>query len=152
MDMQMYNLVKDAMRNGKSIEDVISEVNTMAETAKKEIQPQAPLLEKYGKLHLGSSFDTISLNSDGSISKIELITLLARYYVQNGFNPDPCFDTEKEFLDQIAQMLDNNMGAMKAAERLFTLKKEGASEKEVSEKAISEFMDMLINSIFDSKD
>ncbi len=152
MDMQMYNLIKNAMKEGKSIEDVISEVNTMAETAKKEIQPQAPLLEKYGKLFPGTRYMQIDLNSDGTFNKDEIICVLARYYVQNGFNPDPCFDTEKEFLEAITSLTDNGFNALKLSEKLCTLKKQDASDEQLATRALSETMDLFFKELFNSKD
>jgi len=152
MDMKMYDLIKAAMKEGKSIDDLVDEVNTMAKTVEKEIKPQTPLQEKYSEKFPGAGSMYLDLNFDGTINKEGLERALAYYYTQKGFNPDVCFDTEKEFLDRLGKMLDNDMSVLKVGEKLFSLKLSGASEHEVSSKAVNELTDFVCKTLFGSED
>lgn len=118
MDMQMYNLVKNAMKEGKSAEDLVKEINSMAATAKKELEPKEPIKKEYvNKLLYGAA-------PDGKVRKTTLITLIAAYFVQNGFNPDEVFDTENQYRSYISSLIDGILKCGKMLERTAKASKE----------------------------
>lgn len=144
MDKQMYTLIKNAMKDGKSVEDVVSEINLMAQAAQKELQPPHPIQDKYGKPYPKGRMISYADNA-GMIPKDRLIPILARYYVQNGFKPDVCYTTEDDFLDVISRLLDSDLAALKSAERAENLRKAGVSQEDISKQVLSDF----IGAIFD---
>lgn len=129
MDMQMYERVKAAIQDGKSLEDVVAEVNAMAQTAKKELEPKTPMKDKYGKTYGGLRVD-IPTKIDGTINKDGLVTVMMMYFTQQGLNPDECFDTEADFREHIEKILDRGLICSKAAQNMVNLERNGASDGE----------------------
>lgn len=144
MDTHMYNLVKDAIKDGKSIDTIIAEVNALAQTAQKELQPQAPLLEKYCRRAQSYS---ITADDEGRVGRESLITAIATYFVQHGFNPDPCFDNEADFHAHIAGILDRGLSSSKVAADFAQMEKEGASDDEMLSVVLSEIGSMFTNAL-----
>lgn len=140
MDMQMYNLVKAAIKDGKSIEDVVAEVNALAQTAEKELKPQTPLKDKYS--YIPSTYIGVK-NLDGTVNRNALITAIAFYYIQKGMNPDICFEDEKDFREHIARILDNGLASSKAAEKIYQMSMNGASDGEVLKTAFESLGDIM---------
>lgn len=124
MDMNMYALIKDAMKKGKSADDVIAEVNALTQTAKKELAPKTPIKDKYGRLIVSVK------DESGKINKSGLVAALACYFVQNGFEPDVCFDDYTEFTANIREMLDRNLSILKSSAKQAQMNKDGASDEE----------------------
>lgn len=144
MDAQMYNLVKTAIKDGKSIDDIMAEVNAMAQTANKELQPHAPLLEKYCRRAQSYS---IAADNEGRVDKESLVSIVAAYFVQHGFNPDPCFENEADFRAHITGILDRGLSSSKVAADLAQMEKEGASDDEMLKVMFSEIGSMLTNAL-----
>ena len=144
MDTKMYELVKAAIKEGKSIEEVMAEVNTLAVAAQEEMKPHAPLLEKYC---VHAPLYQIKADKSGLVERDSLISAIATYFVQRGFNPDPCFDTEGEFRDHIAGILDRGLDASKAAADLHQMEMEGASDDEMLAVMFKQIGDMAANAL-----
>ena len=121
MDMQMYNLVKNAMKEGKSAEDLVREINSMAATAKKELEPKEPIKKAY----MSKSHGAIP----NKVDKAPLITLLAGYFVQNGFNPDEIFDTENQYRDYIGSVIESTLKGAKLLEKTVKTSKEAGEDE-----------------------
>ena len=121
MDMQMYNLVKNAMKEGKSAEDLVREFNSMAATAKKELEPKEPIKRAY----LTKSHGAIP----NKVDKAPLITLLAAYFVQNGFNPDEVFENENQYRDYIGSLIDGILKGGKMLEKTVKTSKEAGEDE-----------------------
>ena len=128
MDMQMYNLVKAAINEGKPLESVINEVKIMGETAQKELAPQTPIADKWGRRANSYFIDT---TSSGLVNKHSLVGVMMAYFVQHGFAPDSCFDTEDEFRDAITGILDRGLDSSKAAANIAQMEKNGATDAEM---------------------
>lgn len=128
MDMQMYNLVKEAMKQGKSMEDVVAEVNALAQTAQKELEPKTPIADKWGQTAVSY---TIRSDVNGKMGKDSLVSAMMTYFTQSGFNPDVCFDTEQEYRAHVEEILDRGFTTSKTAEDIYALQKKGASESEM---------------------
>lgn len=137
MDMQMYNLVKNAMKQGKSVEDIIKETETLAQTAKKELEPKTPIADWYNRALIGN------IDPDGNVVKERLITALACYFVQQGFTPDLCFKADKEYRDQVAGVIDRALSSLKAVAKVNKMDKDGASDREMNAVIGQTIWDML---------
>lgn len=128
MNTQMYDLVKNAIKDGSSIEDIVAEVNALAKTVQEEMKPHAPLLEKYC---VHAPFYQVKADASGRVDRESLISAVATYFVQHGFNPDPYFEDEDEFRGHIAGIIDRGLSASKGAADLAQMEMEGASEEEM---------------------
>lgn len=102
MDMQMYNAIRAAIADGKSVEDVIAEVTETAKDVKKELTPKFSIKKQYSRCIAHEHL----CNCLGTIDKTALISVLGCYLVQSGFDPDVCFDNNDEFRKSIEETLD----------------------------------------------
>ena len=140
MDKQVYDFVKAALKEGKSLEDVVAEINAMAETAKKELEPKNPIADMY---NVNTTTYTFNANHDGTFNREALVTAIAIYFVQNGFHPDECFENEGEFRNHIGGIIDCMLSASKTAEKCYVAQKSGADEAELMHTAYNLVSDVI---------
>lgn len=128
MDKQMYDLVKAAIKEGKSLEAVVAEVKAMGKAAEEDLKPKTPIADKWGKT---AKNYTIYGDDNGLIDKDYLVGCIMVYFVQNGFHPDDCFKSDSEFRNHITEMLDQWVALSKNAERFYTLELNNANAAEI---------------------
>lgn len=144
MNKDMYNLVKAAMKEGKSLEDVVAEVNAAAKAAEKELKPKTPIADKWGA---PASSYTTKATDNGKLSKGSLVSFMMTYFVQNGFNPDACFDTEEKFREHVEHILDAGLKSSKHAADIYELHVKNVSDDEAI-KAWARAMGDMVADIF----
>lgn len=144
MNKQMYDLIKTAMQEGKSIDEVINEVNDLAQTAEKEMEmknhPKTPIKDKYLDMKEPTLY-TIQ----GTIYKPSLVSLIARYMIEQGFEPDVCFQFDEEFRANIIDALDSCINCALSAQKLTKMEQDGASEEEILKASFAEIKNMMKN-------
>lgn len=116
MDKQIYDLVKDAIANGKSLEEITQEFTTIAKKVDEDLQPKTAISEKYAARF---------------VTKKDLISMLASYIVRQGFNPDLYFESDDQLREQIAKDIDEIVHSYKSAARVVDLKNNGANATEI---------------------
>ena len=152
MNTQMYNLVKNAIKDGSSIEDIVNEVNTLAKTAQDELKPQYPIRDKYNRAAVKYEFTGDARNYIGIDNTV---TALALYLVQSGFVPDICYHTEAEFRDAVEGIISRGLSAAKTTEKILRMEKNGASEAQMTKEMFNSIGDLFreaFTQIIDSKD
>lgn len=116
MDMQMYNMVKDALRNGTSAEDLTRAINqAAAEVAK----PATPIKDNI--LHSFGANDLYTLDladTTGKIKKNGLALLFAMYAAQQGFEPDKVYENTTEYVDTMKDVIDSTLQGMMISARI----------------------------------
>lgn len=145
MDMQMYDAIKAVIKDGKSVEDVISEVNTMATAAKKELESSKMLKNWYSKCVAHTEL----CNRLGQIDKTALISVLCCYFVQNGFDPDVCFNENLEFRKNVEEFLDRCLAVLKVTENVAKRETDGATPDEMLDTLFGG-MGAIIKDMFDT--
>lgn len=146
MDMKMYELVKKAVQDGKSMEDITKEINALVQTAQKELEPKTPIADKWGKTR---DKYVIAASHDGTISKVGLIEALMTYYVQNGFMPDGIFKDTDEYFDRVGRDLDFRLASMKAADKI-THKFNLFADDEITEEQMSSTILGAVRDLFNT--
>lgn len=127
MDMTMYNAIKAAMKEGKSVDDVIAEVDEMITEAKKELTPKTTLHDQYRKCIAHECL----CDAHGGVSKDALISVLCCYFVQNGFAPDLCFGSNDEFRKEVSEFLDRCLAVLKVTANVAKREADGATPDEM---------------------
>lgn len=131
MNMDMYNQVKEALKNGKSLDDIVGDISAMAAAAEQELKPQTPIADRC--LNPRTIDDaTAAIDYDHCKDSTPLTILIAAWLVENDVAPDGLFDSYGEFLDKIDEQLKRDLEAFKTAQKFAQMQKDGASDSQLA--------------------
>lgn len=116
MDTNMYKLVEDAIKSGKSVEDLVAEIRQTADTVRKDTSSVKEDILNHVKMN-GLIACGIA-NEHGMIDTDQLVDTIAAWMVQNGFDPDGVVEDRAEVVKAIKELLNSDLSICKTGARL----------------------------------
>lgn len=116
MDTNMYKLVEDAIKSGKSVDDLIAEMRQTADTVCKNTPSVKEDILKHVKMN-GLKLCGIA-NEYGTIDTDQLVDTIAAWMVQNGFEPDGAIKSREEVAEAIKCLLEDDLKICKTGVKL----------------------------------
>lgn len=115
MDNNMYKLVQDAIKSGRSIEDLVAEVRQTADTVRKDTPSVKEDVLNHAKMN-GLIAAGIA-NEHSMIDTDQLVNVIAAWMVQNGFDPDGVVEDRNEVVDAVKKLLNSDLDICKTGVR-----------------------------------
>lgn len=116
MDNNMYKLVQDAIKSGRSVEDLVAEIRQTADTVRATTPNVKEDILNHFKMN-GLIACGIA-NEHGMIDTDQLVDVIAAWMVQNGFDPDGVVEDRNEVVDAVKELLNSDLSICKTGARL----------------------------------